>query len=394
MKRRSSLAAILVLSLALVIGVACGGEEGEVKEVKFGYGTPLSGILGHFIGLPAKQGVELATDKIGEFTVAGKRYCWKVIFADNGYSTSGGMASATKFIFEDRVKFMHQTGYDAGLVAQPLCEEEGVLLDISSGGMEAFGPDKPHTFQFWPSYLAHTPPLFQYLTTAHPEVKTVAIAVGDDRTGHEIADAAVAAAEHFGLEVVTVDYYDLGTVEYYPLATRLLSEEPDLFIGNQLILAPMREMGWDGLAAFHAWSTQVGDLAGWDNVQGFLVYQPNPLGEGLPLEVKDLAAEYQARYGEEFTISSYWPTTVLYVLTEALKKAGTVDDMDRIIGVLETETLDTPIGSFRFGGQQLVGINHLLMWPAPIAEIRDQDYHVICEMSAEEAEALAIEVYK
>ena len=397
MKKRSSAVAIVILCLALVIGVACGGGETtrEVKEVKFGFAAPLSGILGAMVGFPAEQGIELASEMIGEFTVAGERYRWNVICQDNGYTSAGGVASATEFIFQDGVKFMHQTGSDAALGAQPLCEETGVMLSISGAGVEAFGLDKPHTFQFSPTYMAHTPVLFQWLTTTHPEVETMAIAMGNDRTGYEIAEAAVTAAEYFGLEVVDVAYYDTAAMmEFYPLATKLVNKNPDLFIGNPLTLASMRELGWDGLAAFHGWNTPTAVLAGWDNVEGLLVYQPNPFGEELPLEVKDFAAEYEARYDEEFTMSSYYPATMLYVLTEALKQAGTVDDVDRVIEVLETETFGTWIVPLRFGGQELVGVNHLLMWPAPIAEIEDRDYHVIYEMSADEAETLAVEVYK
>ena len=396
MKKWSSAVAIAILCLALVIGVACGGGEAakEVKEVKFGFAAPLSSMLGYFVGLPAKQGIELASEMIGEFTVAGERYRWDVICEDNGYTSAGGVASATKFVFDDGVKFMHQTGSDAALGAQPLCEAKGVILSISGAGVEAFGADKPHTFQFSPTYMAHTPVLFQWLTTACPEVETVAIAMGDDRTGYEIADVAVTAAEYFGLEVVSVEYFRSDMMEFTSLATKLVSKEPDLFIGNPLVLASMREMGWDGLAAFYGWSTTTAVLAEWDNVEGLLVYQPNPFGEGLPQALKDFAAEYQARYDEEFTMSSYYPATMLYVLTEALKQAGTVDDVDKIIEALETEAFDTWLGPLRFGGQELVGIDHLLMWPAPIAEIEGRDYHVIYEMSADEAEALAIEVYK
>jgi ABC-type branched-subunit amino acid transport system substrate-binding protein len=394
-KRWSSIAAVVALCLALVIGAACGGGEEEVKRVKLGFAAPMSGMLGAFVGLPARQGINLASEMIGEFTVAGERYRWKVISMDNGYTTAGGVATATKFIFEDGVKFMHQTGADAALAAQPICEEKGVMLSISGAGMEAFGPDKHHTFQFSPTYMVHTPVLFQWLTAAHPEVKTVAIAMGEDRTGHEIADAAVAAAEYSGLEVVTVDYYSLQTMEFYPVATSLVSKEPDFFIGNPLILKAMREIGWDGLAAFHGWSRVTAAQAGWDNVQGLLVYQPNPFGEELPQEVKDFAAEYQARYeGQEFTMSSYYSATILYVMTEALKKAGTVDDVDKIMDVLETETFDTWLGPLSFGGQGLIGSDNLLMWPAPIAEISDHDYHMIFGMLADEAEALAVEVYK
>ena len=76
MKKRSSAVAIVILCLALVIGVACGGGETtqEVKEVKFGFAAPLSGILGKMVGIPAERGIELASEMIGEFTVAGERY--------------------------------------------------------------------------------------------------------------------------------------------------------------------------------------------------------------------------------------------------------------------------------------------------------------------------------
>ena len=42
----------------------------------------------------------------------------------------------------------------------------------------------------------------------------------------------------------------------------------------------------------------------------------------------------------------------------------------------------------------MVGIGHLALWPAYVAEISDHDYNIVYEMSPEEAEALAIEVFK
>ena len=62
MKKWLSVVAIVVLSLALVVGVACGGDEDEeegVKEVKFGIGLPLSGFMGAVLGIPTQQGFEL-----------------------------------------------------------------------------------------------------------------------------------------------------------------------------------------------------------------------------------------------------------------------------------------------------------------------------------------------
>ena len=56
MKRWLSVAVITFLCLALVIGIACGGEEQEqgIKEVKLGWGEALSGVLGAVVGIPGK----------------------------------------------------------------------------------------------------------------------------------------------------------------------------------------------------------------------------------------------------------------------------------------------------------------------------------------------------
>jgi ABC-type branched-subunit amino acid transport system substrate-binding protein len=388
----------LLAILLLLSTFACGGGEdgdGGVKEVKFGWGLPLSGIAGAILGIPAKQALELANEQIGEFTVAGERYRWDLIIEDNMWTSAGGVATANKFIYEDGVKIMHQNGADAGTAAQSICEGAGVLLDIAGGGLEAFGPGKPHTFQVCPTYLVHTPVFLQWLTTAHPEVKRVALVNSDDLTGHMVADAIVDAADYFGLEVVANEFVPPGTTELYPTATKVVATNPDLVeIAPGSGWATFRELGYEGLGAHVLWMTTLGESAGWDNVQGFLNYQPNPFGEWLPQEVKDFAAEYEHRYGTELTMGSWWGAMILQVHTSALENAGTVDDIDKIIATMETEALDTMLGPLRYGGEGLDGIGHMLLWPAPIAEIRDDQFVVIAEFPPEEAEALAAEVYK
>jgi len=355
---------------------------------------PLSGILGAVIGIPVVNALELANEQIGEFTVAGESYRWDLMVVDNEWSSAGGVATATKLIFDEGIDFMHQAGSSSAMAAQPICEEAEVLLDISGAGLEAFGPDKPHTFQISPTYVECTPAFFQWLTTEHPEVKRVAIAQTDDDTGHQIADAAVGAAEYFGLEVVATEFTPVELMELYPLATKLMSKNPDLVIGSTTVLSPMWEMGYEGLSAGIIWLSSMAESAGWENVQGYLNYQPQPMGEWLADEVREFVAEYESRYGAEFTQGPFYVCTILYVLTEALKKAGTMEEVERIIEVLETETFDTWIGPVRFGGEELVGIDHLLMWPVPISEVRGEELHTIHVVPAGEAWELAVEIYE
>jgi len=390
-----SVVIIAFFYLALFIGVACKAEEAEeVKEVKFGWGLPLSGAAGALLGIPAKQALELANEWIGEFTVAGERYRWNLLIEDNMWTGAGGVATATKFIYEDGVKFMTQSGADAAGAAQTIVEESGVLMDTAAAPMEFFGPDEPHSIQISPTYLVDTPVLFKYVTTTYPEVKTIAIAMADSAFGHSVGEAAIDAAPYFGLDVVAVEWIPVGVTELYPLATKLVNINPDLIICDVVVLKSMRELGYKGRTAYISWGESYGEYIGYEYYQDAMIYQPNLYGVDLPHEVRAFFVELEQRYGGEPTQDPYFMATTLFLLTKVLEKAGTVDDMDRILETMHTETFDTWIGPVHFGGEELIGVNNIMLWPAAIHEIREEEYTPVFEMSADEAYELAVEVYK
>jgi ABC-type branched-subunit amino acid transport system substrate-binding protein len=394
-KRWLSVVIIAFFYLALFIGVACKAEEAEeVKEVKFGWGLPLSGAAGALLGIPAKQALELANEWIGEFTVAGERYRWNLLIEDNMWTGAGGVATATKFIYEDGVKFMTQSGADAAGAAQTIVEESGVLMDTAAAPMEFFGPDEPHSIQISPTYLVDTPVLFKYVTTTYPEVKTIAIAMADSAFGHSVGEAAIDAAPYFGLDVVAVEWIPVGVTELYPLATKLVNINPDLIICDVVVLKSMRELGYKGRTAYISWGESYGEYIGYEYYQDAMIYQPNLYGVDLPHEVRAFFVELEERYGGEPTQDPYFMATTLFLLTKVLEKAGTVDDMDRILETMHTETFDTWIGPVHFGGEELIGVNNIMLWPAAIHEIREEEYTPVFEMSADEAYELAVEVYK
>jgi branched-chain amino acid transport system substrate-binding protein len=399
MKKWFSVVATVVLCLALVVGIACGGgdeDEEGVKEVKLGVGAALTGIYGKFLGIPAKRGVELAADYIGEFTVDGQRYKWNPIFEDNGWDAEGGVASATKFISEEGVNIMTQDGADAALAAQTICEQSGVILLTTDIPLDALGLDKPHTFQGTPSVFLSVVTMMKYINETYPEAKTGAGISEDTSTGYMIMEAIDIAADYYGIEWLSTEYFSPDTLEFYPMATKIAEKDPDVGYIDTRQIGAMREMGWEGVSFYGVWTTDAAGYCSWDDIQGHLVMFPHPHGEGLPEVIMEMATEYEQRFGEEFTFMSFYHIVQLYLLTDALQKAGTVDDVDQIIATLETETFDTPMGPVKFGLREVDGIGHQLMMSTWILEIRGEGRespHRVFELSTEEAEALALEIF-
>ena len=407
MKKWLSAVAIVVLCLALVIGVACGGGgedengngngdgDGEVTEIKFGFGLCFTGAAGAAIGIPARDAWKMTNEEIGVFDVGGKPCRWKLIFEENQFNTPGGVASATKLIFEHDVDIMWQFGSDASMAAYPYCHEAEMILDSSGLSAYMLGPDKPYLFQVaatWDFYFIH---FFDWLTREHPEVQRVVCAMTDDLMGHSVADPICSISKLHGLECTNI-WIPVGTVEYFPIATKVMTHDPDLIYIVQDAYDEMWDLGYEGLFLNHMWEETLYGTPDWEKCTDH-VYLVGPHLYGPWAEVVAFRERFSERYGYA---SGTWPTytrQVLLVWTEVLKKAGTADfenDLDKIMETAETEIFDTPYGLALFAGEEINGIGHCLMTEDAINIVGgERDYPLVELITAEENHALLLELY-
>ena len=402
MKRWLTLAAAVVLCLALLIGVACGGEEEEagVEVLKYGAGAPLTGMVS-FVGLATKNCMEIAAEDIGVFEVGGKQYRWKVIVEDNKISGEGAIASANKLIFEHRVDIMGQATDTCVMAAAPITEKVPMILEVLSGSTTFIGPDYPHVFGSLLIWEATIPAFVNWLVTEHPEIKVLCI-TSDETPGGEATEVVwEACCDYYGLEFHSV-VATAETVEWYPVATKLMTYEPDAVTGGITmgLAEALWDFGYDGLV-FTNWFYEAAATAmGWDRLAekdrfgtGVIVFGLHPYGGAFP-RLEAFAEEYEHRSGMEMGPSVSWIMNNLYYLTDVLQQAGTVDDIERIVATMEGGTFDTLVGQMHFGLEEVVGAPRVAIWPVPIFEIVGESEYVVHKIyTAEEAEALFFEVY-
>jgi ABC-type branched-subunit amino acid transport system substrate-binding protein len=394
-----TLLAILILST-----LACGGggdgdgDDDGVTEIKIGMGLPLSGWMGAYVGLPAKQAYELMADRIGVFEVGGKQYRWKLIFEDNeGGTASGGMASTTRFIYDHDVDFVIQQGA-AAMASQDLCEASGVVMDMGTAPFDAFGSERPHATQSGPCLTVLVAAFYDWLAEEHPEVERIVVNTYDDPILIAYSEAFGSNMhEYFGFECETVPLAS-GSTEYYPVATAMMAKDPDLVIAAVSILDVMWDMGYEGLGVQFGPLLEQGLLeqAGWDDCKGLLFFYPEWYGaEEVWPEGVACAKEYESRYSVEMGTTTFAACMNLLPLTGALQQAGTVDDTEKIMEVIHSRTtFDSMVGPVYYGGEAFVGTNCLLMWPVAIWEVvGEREYELLHYYTPEEAEAIAVEAW-
>ena len=400
MKKWLSVAAVVVLCLSLVIGAACGGgktgEEG-VKELKFGFGLPLSVLVGAVVGLPARDALNMANEEMGVFEVGGQKYRWKLFFEDNKFNSAGGVASATKLIFEDHVDFMFQLGADATMAAYPYCHERKVILDGSGLPATMLGPDKPYLFQTNGTWDYYWPNFFDWVSREHPELHKVVCVSSDDLMGHGVLDPINKNCDYYGLDYTNIWIPPTGiTPEWYPIVTKVMSHDPDIVYISQQAYDAMWEMGYKGIFFETDFEEELWGEPNWDKAAGH-VYLTGLAAQGPWPEVKAFRERYKERYGLTLMTYAAGIPMSLWAWTAILQEAGTADfenDLDKIMETAETAVVDCPYGQFMYTGEVINGIGHCGTVESTLNVVSGpRQYELIRLLTVEENAAMTHKIY-
>lgn len=362
----------------------------EVKTLRIGHIIAMTGPIA--AGLEScTQGVQMAADWVNEqggITVGGDKYQIELVLGDNQSTPDGTVAIANKLVYDEGIKFIVGPIVPwLSIAMQPVTEEAKVLRCLLDGtGTPAeCNPETPYTFGCF-FEVSMVPPVYDYLTEAYPQVKKVAIIGPDEPGGQFLAQMSAKEAQERGLEVVFTEAYPIGTEDYYPLWTKILATEPDaveMGAGNPPMYAGIikagRELGFNGL--IYSVSAIFLDVTKMILGPGF------PHGDvfGLSLAVADteispMINEIRARAMENYGM--FLETQVggwapLWFMVQAIEAAQSLDATEVVQTWEQMDTMETPFGTATMGGQDFLGLNHVVMMPYPLGRLENGEVKTI-----------------
>jgi branched-chain amino acid transport system substrate-binding protein len=187
------------------------------------------------------------------------------------------------------------------------------------------------------------------------DAKKVAILYGNDDVFTKSGfDTMKKAAEEKGLEILTIETFQKGQSDYNAQLTKIKGLKPDMILASALynegavIMDQARKLGIDvpfvGGNGFN--SPEVIKIAG-DAANGLIVATPW-YGDKDDQKVQDFVKKYEEKYGkkpDQFAAQAY---DALYIMAEALKKAGDADRDAVRDALAETKDFQGILGSFSF----------------------------------------------
>ncbi len=346
----------IAMAAALCLCFAPGAQAAAAKpiEAKIGVISIITG-QGAAYGEAITNGFKLARDEInakGQVRIT-------LVIEDSSSKPEQALAAAQKLINSERVvAILGPTLSNEMKVVGPVANDSGV--PIMGTSTTAQGITQIGRFVFrnsLPESLAI--PASVGKAVKKYGIKKVALLYGNDDVFTKSGfDTMKQVSEKLGLKVLTIETFQRGQADYKAQLTKIKSLNPDavfcsaLYEEGAVILSQARRMGikvpFVGGNGFN--SPKVIDIAK-DAAEGLIVATPWFAEKNDP-KVKAFVAKYTKTYGkkpDQFAAQAY---DALYIMAEALKKAGKADRAalrDALAGV---RNFNGVLGKFSFDAER------------------------------------------
>jgi branched-chain amino acid transport system substrate-binding protein len=328
--------------------------QAAVIPAKIGVISIITG-AGAGYGEAITNGFKLARDEINA-TGAVKI---ELIFEDSSGKQEQALAAAQKLINSEKVVAilgptlsteMKVVGPEANASGVPIMGTSTTAVGITQIGKYVFRNSLPEALAV-PSSVKKA--------VAKYHIKQVALFYGNDDVFTKSGfDTMKKVATDLGLKITTVEEFQKGQADYKAQLTKIKATKPDaifcsaLYDEGAVILSQARKMGitvpFVGGNGFN--SPKVIEIAG-AAAEGLIVATPWFVDKPDP-KVKTFVQKYDKAFGkkpDQFAAQAY---DALYVMAEALKKAGTADRDKLRDALAATRNFNGVLGKFSFDSER------------------------------------------
>ena len=296
MKKKKVLTLATVIGLALMMVVlpflAACGDDGE-KTIKIGMTTPSTGKAAEK-GAPMQHANLDAIEYINNELGGIDGYPIEVIWLDNAYDASKVVTNVKRFMDEGAV--IYTTASSAMMSASMEIANRAEFPGIASFNAPILHRPPQHIYGQMPDYgddwVAFAKYYLENVWTGSGKPK-MALHLLNNPTGFGARDAAKAAADELGIEIISIDEHKADTTSEMDSLTRIKASNPDvIYISSTpaptaLIIKNAVDLGlYPGvtIGLGHAGITKaLVDIAGADVVEGvYGVFPTVNWGDDVP----------------------------------------------------------------------------------------------------------------
>jgi len=370
------LLAALTFAAAALTALPSSAQE----SFKIGNLSPLSGPAAAF-GIGINRGIELATEDVGTFTVAGKQYKLELVPYDTSLDPGKTVAALNRAILNDNVKYGFILGSGVHGAVLPIIRQHG-FFDIFMGAMgkEITNPENPTVFRFMASsdqlYYTFTPEIYKKLN-----IKRVGFMGPNNDLGRAdvrmLKDVA-GRLKGQGVEFVGEELVEINAKDFQAALLRLLAKNPDAIDTNAsptgtvgLIAKQARELGYKGYFISSTAVLEAKALVGIagrgaDNIVAYRIWSTSPTKL-----YQEIADRHEKKYKEP-TLGTVWEAyAATRWVVEAVQKAGSFDTKKVAEQLAGSSFQFHPYGPATWGGEKSHGIRRQIQTPLPASIIKD-----------------------
>jgi branched-chain amino acid transport system substrate-binding protein len=355
-----------------------GNETGDVSydgEIKIGFMMPLTGSEATY-GKDMENAMKMAVDEINaEGGILGKKIV--TVSGDTAADPQQSTSAAAKLVSADVTAVVG--GYSSGATLPTLnvfadadipqvipVANSTKIIDENPGNAIQINGTGYHQAE-------KAVELFEDVWG----VETVAIVHQGDGYSEDLAKLTKEAWEEAGHEVVAVEVVNKGEQDFSSLVTSIKSKNPDAvywtayYADGALLIKQLRQGGYQGEIAVGDGSNspKLMEIAG--AAAEDVVCTSNPMVEYLPA-AKEFMENYKARYNQDPGPYSSLSYDGVYLLRDAIERAGSTDKAAILQALKETEGFEGISGETTIAeNNALANSNFVLL------EARGGEWHLI-----------------